>query len=160
MTQATSSPAAHADVVRAVVDEHRHEPGNLLVVLLALQQRLGHLDAALVPLVARELNLSRADVHGVLTFYRDLRTTARGAVHVRLCRAEACAAVGAEELVREVGERLGAGLGETTADGEVTLEEVFCLGNCALGPSGQVDGQVHGRLDADRVLGLVARARP
>lgn len=160
MTQATPSPHAHADVVRAVVDEHRDEPGNLLVVLLDLQERLGHLDPALVPLVARELNLSRAEVHGVLSFYRDLRTTPPATVRVRLCRAEACASVGAEALVRDVGERLGADLGGTTPDGEVSLEEVFCLGNCALGPSGQVDGRVHGRLDADRVLDLVARARP
>ena len=149
-----------ADLVHAVAEEHRHERGPLLVMLHAIQERLGYVDPAVVPLLADELNLSRADVHGVVTFYRDFHSEPRGAVTLRVCRAEACASLGAEELLAALERALGIGVGETTADGAVTLDQVFCLGNCALGPSGQLDGRVHGRLDASRALDLVRRSQP
>lgn len=149
-----------AEVVHAVAEEHRDERGPLLVMLHAIQERLGYVDPAAVPLLARELNLSRADVHGVVTFYRDFRTEPAGAVTVRVCRAEACASLGAERVLADLELSLGIGLGETTADGAVTLDQVFCLGNCALGPSGQINGRVHGRLDATRVLALARETGP
>lgn len=140
------------ELVGSVVAEHRHERGPLIVVLQEIQNRLGHLAPEVVPLVAAELNLSRADVHGVVTFYHDFRTKPQGQVTLRLCRAEACQSMGAEELVAQVEQALGVKIGETSADGSVTLDQVFCLGNCALSPAGQVNGRVYGRLDRDRVL--------
>jgi formate dehydrogenase subunit gamma len=143
------------DVVTSAVAAHRHERGPLLMILQDIQQQLGHVPAAAVPLVAEQLNLSRADVHGVVSFYHDLRTEPPGPVVVKLCRAEACQSMGAERLVSDVEERLGVKVGQTTADGRVTLDQVFCLGNCALSPAGLVDGRLHGRLDPARVTELV-----
>jgi formate dehydrogenase subunit gamma len=148
------------DVVRSVVDAHRHERGPLLVILQEIQERVGFVPAEAVPLVAGALNLSRADVHGVLTFYHDLRSEAPGRVTVKVCRAEACQSVGAEGLVAALEQRFGAELGQTTSDGTVTLEQVFCLGNCALGPSAEINGRVRGRLDAEQVAALVRTEMP
>ncbi|MFC7221218.1 formate dehydrogenase subunit gamma [Streptomyces polyrhachis] len=143
------------ETVHSAIDAHRHERGPLLVILQEVQERLGYVPPAAVPLIARELNLSRADVHGVLTFYHDLRTEPPGRTTLSLCRAEACQAVGAEALVAQVEEALGVKTGQTAADGSVTVNQVFCLGNCALGPSALVGGRLHGRLDRDRVVALV-----
>ena len=142
-----------------VVLAHAGLRGPVMPVLHALQEEFGYLDARAVPLVAQLLNLSRADVHGVATFYRDFRTTAPGPVHVMVCRAEACQSVGAHELVAHATRSLGTELGGTSDDGTVTLDQVFCLGNCALGPSVMVGDRVHGRVDADRLDALVADAR-
>ncbi|MFT3874624.1 MAG: NAD(P)H-dependent oxidoreductase subunit E [Nocardioides sp.] len=146
--------AGLADVVRSVVEAHRHERGPLLVILQDLQHRLRHVPADAVPLIAAELNLSRADVHGVLSFYHDLRDQPVGRTIVQVCRAEACQAVGAEALVSAVEDEFGMKVGETTADGSLTLDQVFCLGNCALGPSILVDGRVHGRVRPEDVAAL------
>ena len=97
-------------------------------------------------MLADELNLSRADVHGVVTFYHDFRREPAGHTTVRICRAEACQALGANSLVGRASET-GLSLGETTADGSLTVEQVFCLGNCALGPAVEVNGRLHGRVD-------------
>ncbi|MGW1681566.1 NADH-quinone oxidoreductase subunit NuoE family protein [Saccharopolyspora sp. NPDC002376] len=145
------------EMVRSIVDAHRHERGPLLVVLQEIQDRLGWLDPDAVPLVAAEMNLSRADVHGVVTFYRDFRSEPPGRVVLRICRAEACKSVGAEDLAARLETALGIKTGETTPDGSVTLDQVFCLGNCALGPAAQVNGRLHGRLTPDRVLDVVRR---
>jgi formate dehydrogenase subunit gamma len=142
--------------VRAVVAAHTGERGALLPILHDLQGEFGYVPPGAVPLLAGELNLSRADVHGVLTFYRDFRSEPPGRTIVRLCRAEACQSVGAEALVAAVEERFGAPVGATTADGAVTLAEVYCLGNCALGPSASIDGVVVGRAGVDRLAALVA----
>lgn len=155
----TTSTSTLADVVRVVADAHRHERGPLLVMLHAIQDRLGYVDPEVVPLLARELNLSRADVHGVLTFYHDFRTTPPGEVTLAVCRAEACTSVGAETVLDEIKAVLGIGVGETTPDGSTTLRQVFCLGNCALGPSAQVNGRVHGRIDAATALELARGSR-
>jgi formate dehydrogenase subunit gamma len=138
-----------------VIDAHRDLAGPILPTLQALQAHFGYVDPRAVPLVAEALNVSRAEVHGVLTFYHDLHTSPPADVTVHICTAEACQARGSRQLVADVEQRLGARLGERSADGRVDLQQVFCLGNCALGPSAIVDGKVHGRLDADRVQALV-----
>jgi formate dehydrogenase subunit gamma len=129
----------------------------LLPVLHALQETFGYVDPRAVPLVAKVLNLSRADVYGVLTFYSDLRSTPPGTLRVQVCRGEACQAVGGRALAAHATSSLGAAFGETSADGSVTLDDVFCLGNCALGPSITVNGHLHGRVSGsglDRLVSL------
>jgi formate dehydrogenase subunit gamma len=147
------------DGTRAVVAAHRGERGALLPILHALLERDGYVDPRAVPVLAAELNLSRAEIHGVITFYKDFRAEPTGRRHVQVCRAEACQAVGADALLRHATERLGVAPGGTTADGATTLDEVFCLGNCALGPSALVDGRLVGRLDAARFDALLAEPR-
>jgi formate dehydrogenase subunit gamma len=145
-----SDPARHrAAAVRAIAEGLAREPGALLPVLHAVQDELGHLERADVVAIADVLNLSVADVHGVVTFYHDFRTEPAAAHQIRLCRAEACQSVGAEPLYAETTRRFA-------AHPDVEVTEVFCLGNCALGPSGTVDGALHGRLDASRVTALTA----
>ncbi len=144
-------------VVTRAVDAHRAERGPLLAVLHDVVAEVGYVPGAAVRALAEQLNLSRAEVHGVVSFYKDLHTAPRGRCVVQICRGEACQAVGAEPLVAQVSDRLGVALEATRPDGAVTLEEVFCLGNCALGPSAFVDGRLHGRLTADRLCGLVER---
>jgi formate dehydrogenase subunit gamma len=140
-----------ADRVRAIVAAHREDRGALLPILQAIQAEFGYLDQEIVPVLAGELNLSRADLHGVITFYTDFRAEPAGRTTVRLCRAEACQSVGAERLVAHAEQVLGIKTGQTTPDGSVTLEQVFCLGNCALGPAAQINGRLHGRLDPARL---------
>jgi formate dehydrogenase subunit gamma len=142
--------------IRSIVADHRRERGALLPVLHAVQAEFGRVDPAVVPILADELNLSRAEVHGVISFYRDFRTEPAGRSRIRVCRAEACQSVGAEALAAHARARLGVGFGETTPDGAVTLDEVFCLGNCALGPSVQVGDRVHGRVSPERLDALIA----
>lgn len=159
-TDVSDLAALRVDRVRAIAARLRGLRGPLLPVLHAVQHELGHVDAADVPVIADVLNLSVAEVHGVVTFYRDFRREPGGHATVRICQAEACQAVGAETLGAHARTRLGVGFGETTSDGAVTLDEVFCLGNCALGPAVQVDGRLHGRVSParfDALLGEVAR---
>ena len=142
------------DDARQVVEALKSEPGPMLIALQALQQRYGYVDPDAVPLVAGILNVSRAEVYGVLTFYHDLRTVPAPRAVVRLCVAEACQAVGSRELRAHAEAVLGGPLGTTTADG-IAIESVYCLGNCALGPAALVNGRLVGRVDAaalDRVL--------
>jgi formate dehydrogenase subunit gamma len=134
------------------------ERGGLLPALHAVQAAFGHVPDQAIGLLAEEFNLSRADVHGVLTFYRDFRRAPAGRTQVRICGAEACQSVGAHDLIADVTTRLDVPLGATTPDGAVTLDEVFCLGNCALGPSASVNGRVIGRATNDRILTAVRRA--
>jgi formate dehydrogenase subunit gamma len=154
------APAAGLDVVQAVdlaVAAHRDDEGPLLEVLLAVQAELGWVPPEATRLVADRLNLSRAEVHGVLTFYADLRQSPPADHRVRVCAAEACQARGSRDLVEAAQRRLGVGLGEQTADGRWELGTVFCLGNCALGPSAEVDGVTYGRVDTARLDALVRR---
>ena len=145
-------------LVRDIVATHRGQRGALLPILHAVQEALGHVPADAIPVLADELNLSRADVHGVVSFYHDFRPEPAGRTTVRVCRAEACQAVGAERLVAHLKERYGVSLGETSRDGSLTAEQVFCLGNCALGPAAQVDGRLHGRLDEARLSLILEKA--
>jgi formate dehydrogenase subunit gamma len=158
-TSSDASVVAWSDAAaEQLIGAHADLPGPILPTLQSLQEHFGYVDPRAVPLVAQALNVSRAEVHGVLTFYHDLRTSAPADVTVRICTAEACQASGSRQLVADVEQRLGATVGGRSADGRVDLEQVFCLGNCALGPSAMVDGKVHGRVDADRVQALVDHA--
>lgn len=130
-----------------IVEAGRHVSGATLPMLHALQDEFGYIDQSAVPLIAEATNLSRAEIHGVLTFYHDFRREPAGRHVVKLCRAEACQAVGAVALAEHAKRRLGIGWHETTPDGRVTLEPVFCLGLCACGPAALVDGEPVSGLD-------------
>jgi formate dehydrogenase subunit gamma len=132
--------------------------GAMLPILHAIQSEFGYIPAEAVPLIAHALNLSRAEVHGVISFYHDFRRHPPGRHVLQLCRAEACQAMGADALAARARERLGTDWGETTADCAVTLEPVFCLGLCACAPSAMLDGRPVARLNAARLDALLAEA--
>lgn len=146
----------YAAAVARLIEEIGGEQTALLPILHALQGEFGYIDDLMVPAVASALNISRADVHGVVTFYHDFRRQPPGRHRVRLCRAESCQARGAAAIERIATERLGLRIGETSADGRVTLDAVYCLGLCATGPNAMVDDVPVSRLDPttlDRLLG-------
>jgi formate dehydrogenase subunit gamma len=151
-----SAAVALQEIVEAAVAAHRGSIGPLLPVLHAIQDKLGHVPPDAVPMIARALNLSRAEVHGVITFYHDFRTEPPGEHVVHLCRAEACQAMGARDLEQHARKRLGVAFGETTADGLVTLEPVYCLGNCACAPSIRINDEIHARVSLARFDELIA----
>jgi formate dehydrogenase subunit gamma len=147
-------------VVRTVIDAHRGVEGAALPILHAVQEALGYVPAAAVPMIAEALNISRAEMHGIVSFYHDFRREPAGRHVLKLCRAEACQAAGGRAVAERIRQRLGIGFGETSPDGRVTLEPVYCLGLCATAPSAMVDGRVIGRLDgeeADRILAEVGQ---
>ncbi len=146
----------HAETVRRIVADLKSRPGPLLEVLHAVQAAVGYVPPAAVGLIAEGLNLSRAEVHGVVTFYHHFRSTPPGAHTVSLCRAESCQAVGGEALADHARRRLGVDFHETTSDGRVSLEPVYCLGNCACSPAIMVDGRLHGRVTPERLDALLA----
>jgi formate dehydrogenase subunit gamma len=148
--------ARQAEVVRSALQGNRRKPGPLLEVLHAIQARLGFVPPAAEPLIAEELNLSRAEVHGVVTFYHYFREQPAGKHVLQLCRAEACQAMGANKLAQYVKRRLGTDFHETSADGRFTLEAVYCLGNCARAPAAMVDGELVGCLTESGFDALVA----
>jgi formate dehydrogenase subunit gamma len=145
-------------VVRQISADHRTHRGALLPILHAVQEALGWVPPEAIPVLADELNLSRADVHGVVTFYHDFRSKPAGRTVVRVCRAEACQSVGARRLVEHLKDKYGLSMGDTRYDDSVTVEQVFCLGNCALGPAVQVDDRLLGRVDEDRLSAIVDEA--
>ncbi len=136
--------------IEQIVDELSGKKGALLPILHAIKNSLGCIPPAAVPIIAKKLNLSRAEVHGVISFYHDFRTEPAGENVVQICRAEACQAMGARELQSHAEAALGIGLGETTADGNITLDPVYCLGNCACSPSIAINQKVYARVDAKR----------
>jgi formate dehydrogenase subunit gamma len=140
-------PPWNADRAASIIEQYRHQEGAALPILHALMEAFGHVPEPAIPLIAEALNLTRAEVHGVASFYHDFRRDPPGRHVLRLCRAEACQAMGADCLHDAARDRLGIGWHETTADGAVTLEPVFCLGLCAVAPSGMLDGAPLGRLD-------------
>lgn len=143
----------------AVIEPHLSRPGALLCALQDLQAAFGYVDDEAVPLLADRFNLSRAEVFGVLAFYHDLRRKPPARHVLRLCQAEACQAMGARSLTDHAKAKLGVGLHETGLAGQLTLEPVYCLGNCALAPAAMFDGAVHGRLDEARLNRLIEKAR-
>lgn len=156
--RSATAAAAH-EIIAGALAAHRHEPGALLPILHDIVEHLGYLPEETVAKVADGLNLSRAEVHGVITFYPDFRTEPPGRHTMRMCRAEACQAMGADALISHLAERHQLAMGGTTADGALTLEPVYCLGNCALSPALLLDGKPHGRLTAPRLDALVEAAR-
>jgi formate dehydrogenase subunit gamma len=146
----TALDAYQLQVVQAELARGKNRPGPLLEVLHAIQERLGFVPPGAVPVIADGLNLSRAEVHGVITFYHYFRQQPAGRHVVQLCRAEACQAMGANNLAQHAKRRLGADFHSTSPDGAVTLEAVYCLGNCARAPAMLVDGELHGCVSAQR----------
>lgn len=142
-----------------IISDHAALEGPLMPILHALQHAFGHVPQEAIPVIARELNLSRAEVHGVVTFYHDFRPELPGKHVLKLCRAEACQSMGCEPLVARAESKLGVSCGETSADGRVTLEAVYCLGLCATAPSAMLDGRVVGRLDDRRLDALLKEAQ-
>jgi formate dehydrogenase subunit gamma len=130
--------------------------GPLLPILHEVQHAFGHIPEAAVPVIAEELNLTRAEVHGVVSFYPDFRRAPAGRHVIRLCRAEACQSMGGDALAAQTEERLGVKLGQTRGDGRVTLEPVYCLGLCATAPSATFDDRPLGRLDAAAIERIAA----
>ena len=151
--------AWNADRARVLIAEHERREGALLPILHALAEEFGYIDEAAEPLIAEALNISRAEVHGVVTFYHDFRREPAGRHVLKLCRAEACQAAGGEAMAAHAEALLGTAMGETAADGSVTLEPVYCLGLCACAPSAIFDGRVIGRLDRDKLNALLEEAR-
>lgn len=137
-------------VVATCIERYRLTPGGLLPLLLDLQEQLGYIPPETVREIASALSLSRAEVHGVITFYHDLRLEPPGRHRVQICCAEACQAMGAQALQAHASAVLGVEVGQTTVDGLITLEPVYCLGNCACSPSVRVNEQIHARVDPQR----------
>ena len=147
--------SSERETVTRIVEEMKGRPGPLIEVLHSVQAALGYVPPDAVPILADVLNLSRAEVHGVITFYHFFRETPPGRHTVSLCRAEACQSMGADDLADHAKRRLGVDFHETTADGVFTLEPVFCLGNCACSPAALIDGQLYGRLTPERFDALI-----
>ena len=150
--------ATAEDTARAIAAEHGNRPDELIEILHEVQSALGFVPEAVIPALANALNLSRAEVHGVVTFYHDFRRKPAGRHVLKLCRAEACQSMGGEAIVKRAEDRLGITCGETSADGRVTLEPIYCLGLCATAPSAMIDGRVVGRMTADRLDALLRDA--
>ena len=142
-----------------IISEYSKYEGATLPILHALQEAFGYVPEPAIPMVAETLNLSRAEVHGVFTFYHDFRHEPAGRHVLKLCRAEACQAAGGDALAARAEAKLGIALGNTTADDRVTLEPIYCLGLCATAPSAMLDGRIVGRLDEARLDALVAEAQ-
>ncbi|MBY5542819.1 formate dehydrogenase subunit gamma [Rhizobium leguminosarum] len=148
-----------AERTRAIVADLRFLEGPLLPILHEVQQEFGYVPQEAMPVIAEELNLSRAEVHGVVTFYQDYRDHPAGRHVLKLCRAEACQSMGGDALAERVKALLGIDFHQTTLDGGVTLEPVYCLGLCACAPAAMLDGEVYGRVDDQTAAELVAEAR-
>jgi len=143
--------------VEAIAHELKGEPGALMPILRRVQDELGWVPRESVPLIAEILNLSRAEVHGVVSFYHDFRHAPPGVHVVRVCRAESCQALGGVALAEHIKRRLGLDFGETSPDGKFTLEAVYCLGNCACSPAAMINEDLLGRLSAAAFDAALAR---
>lgn len=150
-------PPSEHDIaqVRKILVRTATTPDLLLPTLLDVQRRLGHVPNSVITVIAHHFNLSRADVHGVATFYHDLRSAPSGRRHVQICQAEACQAQGCRALATHAEQRLGIRIGTTHADASITLEAAYCLGNCACGPTVRIGDQVYGRVTAERFDELI-----
>ncbi len=159
MSQTQSPKAPVADTAKAVAAAHGNRPDALLEILHDLQHKLGYVPEEALPVLAKAVNLSRAEVHGVVTFYHDFRREPAGRHVVKVCQAEACQAMGARALATAIQTSLKIGFGETTKDGAITLEKVYCLGNCALSPAIMVDDALVGRVDAAKFKSIAAELK-
>jgi len=142
---------------QAIIDAHRATEGAALPILHDLQAAFGHVPEEAVPMIAHALNLTRAEVHGIVSFYHDFRRAPAGRHVLKVCRAEACQSVGGEAIAETSLKRLGMAWGDTTPSGSLTIEAVYCLGLCACSPSAMLDGKPVGRLDQARLDALIDR---
>jgi formate dehydrogenase subunit gamma len=145
--------------IEAIATRLKQRPGALMLILHEVQDSLGYVPRESVPIIAHVLNLSRAEVHGVATFYHDFRHEPAARNVIRLCRAESCQAMGAVALAEHVCGRLGVGFGETTSDGKFTLEPVYCLGNCGCSPAILLNDELYGRVSPARFDELLAECK-
>ncbi len=134
-------------------------PGALLPILHALQEEFGYIDKAAIPMIAKALNISQADVHGTISFYHDFRHEPPGRHVLKMCRAEACQSMGCEKVIQHVEQKLGIRLGQTTADGSFTVDQIFCLGLCAMSPAVMLDGKPYGRVTPEVADSLIDSQR-
>jgi formate dehydrogenase subunit gamma len=155
-TVVSDPPPGSEERARAICEAHGNRPDELLEIFHAVQAEFGFIPGPALPVIANALNLSRAEVYGVLTFYHDFRQSPPGRHLVKICRAEACQAMHTEELCRHAEKQLGAAFGETSADGAFTLQAVYCLGNCALSPAMMIDGDLFGCVDKKRFDAIIS----
>ena len=146
-------------IATEIINNFGAAPEMLVQILVAFVERYSYISEEAIRLIAEELNLSRAEVHGVVSFYHDFRTQPPGRRVIKICQAESCQAMGSRELTSHAEEKLGIDLSQTTDDGEVTLEPVYCLGNCACSPAVMVDEQVYGRVDAKKLDSILGKQR-
>ncbi|MCP1420970.1 MULTISPECIES: formate dehydrogenase subunit gamma [Pseudomonas] len=149
----------HLPVVNSLLERHKGTPGALLPILHDIQERIGYVPDVAVPEIAHALNLSQAEVRGVISFYHDFRTAPPARHILRLCRAESCQSRGAEQLAAQLRERLQLDDHGSSADGSISLRPVYCLGACACSPALELDGRVHARLSAERLDALLDACR-
>ena len=154
-----SDPSVDLDQVKSIIQKYQALPGAMLPVLHAIQDALGYVPSSTVPLIAEQLNLSRAEVHGVISFYHHFRQQPAGRHLVQICRAEACQARGSAALEAHAKAALGCDFHGTSSDGQFTLEPVYCLGQCACGPSMLIDDDLHARVSNDKFNKLVRAKR-
>ena len=145
-----------AAAAQGVIAPLASEPGALLPILHGLQEAFGYIPEPAEPMIAEALNISRAEVHGVVTFYHDFRREPAGRHVLKLCQAEACQATGCQSLTARAEEKLGIKMGETSRDGRVTLEAIYCLGLCSVSPSAMIDGRIVARIDEKKLDALIA----
>lgn len=149
----------YQQAVATAIAQNKTRPGALLPILHAIQDAIGHIPPDAVSAIASELNVSRAEVHGVITFYHYFRQSPPGRHTVQICQAESCQAMGSAKLTDFARETLGIGFHETTQDEAISLEPVYCLGNCACSPSVMIDDEIHGRVSNESLAALLAQAR-
>lgn len=152
------TPAPTDADISALIDEHMHLEGPLLPMLHAIQDAYGHVPQMAVPIIAKALNVTKAEVHGVISFYHDYRKAPAGRHVLKICRAEACQSMGGKALAEDVLTKLGLDWHGTTANGNLTVEPVYCLGMCACSPAAMIDGKVVGRLTSERMSALLKEA--
>jgi formate dehydrogenase subunit gamma len=156
---ATTLSSDDLDKIKSHIALHEKMPGALLPVLHAIQDDIGYVPEASYPFISKALALSIAEVHGVVTFYHHFRTHPVGKHILQICRAESCQAMGSEQLESDVKAHLGVDYHETTADGQVTLLPVYCLGNCACSPAVMMDDEVYGRMSQAKVVALISEVK-
>lgn len=148
-----------AERAAAIIEEFKSLEGPLLPILHEMQHEFGYVPTETLPAIARALNISNAEVHGVVTFYHDYRKEPAGRHVLKICQAEACQSMGSDRIAAMVQQALGIGFHETSKDGSVTLEPIYCLGLCACAPSAMLDGEVLGRVDQDTIDEIVEAVR-
>ncbi len=146
-------------IATEIINNYGAAPEMLVQILVAFVERYSYISEEAMRQIAQELNLSRAEVYGVVNFYHDFRTQPPGKHRVKICQAESCQAMGSRELTLHAERKLGVSLSETTEDGALTLEPVYCLGNCACSPAVMIDERLYGRVDADKFDQLIEKHR-